>query len=915
MNSLEVTGVAGAGAGNAPSAGDGTSSTTEVSASHVAAGSAAAEASSAARPEIRELLGAYQEALAIAGELPLFVPVRATQRRRHWLRRVFVLPRPRWLLRTILLHHVIGVLDALDRRYHLRAALDTTDCYDATDQKVVDHFRRSLPALHSARLAALLLISVLVVGQLTLASLSIAADGGGVEASPATGSNERGVLIDRTQEEAGSSRADTQHREQEPTGQPSPLETLSELMNYTLSAAMLDLGSSGRLLQSLLDADPVTFAMLVGFLALITYTVLRPFVPVFRLKRLVFNLHPDVRGYLRRTAAPWHVTHSTGTYNLEAATFQALGQQSPPTEKPLDLGVLAIPPALFTVVSAVVGLVAGRWAAELFVGAQSFVWGIGIALGLTALLGSPFIARLYWLLDALRQRRLFVPASGLSGEITLPGTQTVILIRRPDHIALFSALLYATVAASVIHTLILEAQSVDLYYTWLDWLEGGLYWAVVVAILCVPWLYRVTLELRELERARGWRLGLGRRPRVVLAVTLIGFLVLFVGPLQGQAFLLAVTPLGLLYLLIVTAIVIRRAQELAGTPRLPLRLWMFFLGLFAPPLLLCYLQAQLNLVWREVGSPIAEQAPTSMDEPSPLAPISTERGPYRRRVLVGLGLAVLGIGAIAAVTVEPGPDRFGEDEELDELWSQCDNGEWDSCYYLQYESPPNSAYRGFADRNLPVRYGDAPDLDALWDTCADGAGDACAELYRTAWWDSEYLDFAEVNRPRRYGDSPLLDALQDACVAGDGDACLELDGALWWDSEYRDIAQANLPERYGDAPSLDDVVDSCVAGDGDACLELDRMGYWDSEYGDIAEENRPERYGDAPSLDAVVDACVSGEVGGYTPGMFVYGVDDACLELYWMVHWDSEYREIAKANLRPSWWRRLIGATASRAGS
>jgi hypothetical protein len=750
-----------------PSAGTGTATTTAASRTNVAVASAAAETSSAARPEILELLKAYQEAMAVADEMPLFVPVRTAQRRRRLLRRV---PRPRWLLRTMLVHHMVGILDGLERRGHLRAALETTDDFDAADREVLEHFRKSLPTLHGGRLVALLLASVLVVGQLTLATASIV-----VERWEQAASSNGGVEDGRSGADDSENRSDPG----EPGGGPpkqapnETLEKLSGLIAATLAAALLDLESWGTLLKALLDAGPVTVGTLVVLLGLILYFVLRPFVPSFRLKRLLFNLHPVVRDYLPRTDAPWHVTRAWGTYRLEAAAFRALGQRSPPIETPFDLGVLAIPAAVLVAVAAAVGLEGGERAAKQFVGVHAYVWGIGTALGLTVLLAAPFIARLLWLLDAWRRRRFSTPTVELSGEIALPGTQSIILLRKPSHLAAASAAPYAMLAGLQVWQLMdFLRWGLPLSDLVLEGLVSALLIAPVVALLSLAWWYRINRELRDLGRARG--VDLGRWP--------------------GLVFALAFTLLGGVYLVIVTAVRIRRAQEVAGTPKLQIPVWILPAGLFVLPLLLWYLQGQLNMVWRAVGRPVAEQAPMSAVDLSPLAPSPPKRRRPQRRVLVGL--AALGFGALAAVTLEQGPDRFGDDGFLDQLWIECDSGERESCLYLRDQSPPHSEYRSFAEANLPRRYGDAPSLDALWDGCEDGDGDACIELSESVWWPSDYLDVAEANLPRRYGDAPSLDALWDGCEDGDGDACIELYESVWWPSDYLDVAEANLPRRF-----------------------------------------------------------------------------------------------------------------------
>ncbi len=92
---------------------------------------------------------------------------------------------------------------------------------------------------------------------------------------------------------------------------------------------------------SALEAAGIKSALIVVVgCALTLYALLRLLTPAFRLKRMLFNLYPSVEHYKASTTARWHVSHSTGVYELEAAHFRALGI-TPKSEFPVDLAALA----------------------------------------------------------------------------------------------------------------------------------------------------------------------------------------------------------------------------------------------------------------------------------------------------------------------------------------------------------------------------------------------------------------------------------------------------------------------------------------------------------------------------------------------------------------------------------------------
>ncbi len=105
------------------------------------------------------------------------------------------------------------------------------------------------------------------------------------------------------------------------------------------------------------------------------------------------------------------------------------------------------------------------------------------------------------------------------------------------------------------------------------------------------------------------------------------------------------------------------------------------------------------------------------------------------------------------------PDSYGDDDELDTLWDDCDDD--DACGQLWLESPVGSEYEEFGGScggrsetnecgvELDINpdadtYGDDDELDALWDACDDGNEDACSELFWTSPAGSEYETFGST---------------------------------------------------------------------------------------------------------------------------------------------------------------------------
>ncbi len=175
-------------------------------------------------------------------------------------------------------------------------------------------------------------------------------------------------------------------------------------------------------------------------------------------------------------------------------------------------------------------------------------------------------------------------------------------------------------------------------------------------------------------------------------------------------------------------------------------------------------------------------------------------------------------------------DTFGDNAELDALWTACEDGDDSACDELYWTSPIGSEYEDFGQDcggrerqgltscaaddgdvggNLDADdYGDDPDLDALYDSCEAGNEDDCDTLYWTSPVGSAYEEFGDTCGGRvpggvgscsdtsdessgsSYGDDEELDALYDKCRDGDDVACDTLYFESPFGSEYEEFGDS-----------------------------------------------------------------------------------------------------------------------------
>lgn len=466
------------------------------------------------------MLVSYQSVLdAVDGLRPLPMVLR-----RHagmWRHR----PCPKWLLRFFVVHHIDRSLERLSRRYSARAALGLATATEVVDRDAVDEFRKSLPPSRQKVFIALLIVAVIVLCRPIINVLVP-------------------VIIRATR--AGTPSSDIRQH---------TLEALEKVG----SAFTANFASINDAFESVVAGGPMLCGFVVLSIALATYVVLRPFVPAFRFKRLLFNLAPEVERW-QTVSIGWSVPQSGGVYERERRLFHELGVR-PPGEVPVDLAVSMLAMALPLTFAAH----AIRLAIVLPDGVKP-----GLIIGTCTLLA--VLARLTFLFRIYHCRRLGIAETYRPYDVCVRGA----MARMEDPFGLRLVVWLLTCLTLVGSGL----GDFDSETTAMPVLQILMFVYLVTAPLSfvgnVGWWCRVNRELRDLDRTYGVT------HRRILA--LIGWLLVVPG-------------------LIMFGRRLRRAQVRAGVA--PLRaVWALPLGLLFVPALVAILQYQLNKVWTVAGRPI-----------------------------------------------------------------------------------------------------------------------------------------------------------------------------------------------------------------------------------------------------------------------------------------------------------------------
>jgi hypothetical protein len=484
--------------------------------------------------QVCELLGAYQAVLDTVGDLPLVPMVLWRHEGRNGLGRLHYLPRPRWLLRYFVVRHVDRTLASLSRRYSARAALGSAVDSEQRDREAVREFQQSLPPTRPKTYLTVLIVATIVLGW---------------------------PIVDKIAHYARNlTELDEKH-----------IRHLGEIFEKIRAVLTPNLTSVNDALSALVNGGLEEIILVTLALALSLYVVLRPFVPAFRLKRMLLNLAPEPQGRHRSAAARWSVPQATGVYERERALFEEFGGRAP-REFPFDL-----------VVPALIMLAPLSWGG-LFIG-FGFIEPVEYRapdVGVGALVLILALLRLAWLYQTWRRRQsdrhdLYMPF-----EVRIHRGRAVAKVEAPLFVGARALLvLWFFLFFSTLATLALKS---TLWAAILPAFLVGFNWSLLVSL---PWWYRVNRELRDLDHSYGTRKS-GRQPVLSLLMMTVGWLGLL--PPFISVFK--------------TGRCIQEAQARAGQPATVRSPWMLALGLLLPPLLFAYLQHELNKVWAIEGEPL-----------------------------------------------------------------------------------------------------------------------------------------------------------------------------------------------------------------------------------------------------------------------------------------------------------------------
>jgi hypothetical protein len=324
-------------------------------------------------------------------------------------------------------------------------------------------------------------------------------------------------------------------------------------------------------LRALLNGGLKQVALVLLGLALSLYVVLRPFVPAFRLKRMMFNLAPEPEGRRRSATARWSVQQTTGIYERERALFKELGGRAP-REFPFDLVV----PALAMLAPLVLGVLFVRLGyVDLVVEDRPADLGVGVWVFVVALL------RLGWLYQTWRRRQGGRKGPYVPFQVRIRGGRALAEVKSPLSVAVLTLLVSSLF---LLFAVLGRDPDSELSVTVLTVFVGTFMWSLPFSL---PWWYRINRELRDLDQSYRMQ-SLGRQPSISLLMMTVGWIAIL-------------PPFISIFR---TGRCIQRAQARAGQPKTLRSPWMLAPGLLLYPFLFAYLQHELNKVWAIEGKPL-----------------------------------------------------------------------------------------------------------------------------------------------------------------------------------------------------------------------------------------------------------------------------------------------------------------------
>jgi hypothetical protein len=276
--------------------------------------------------DVQQLLRAYDRVLRRADSEGAIAWVRSRPPlEQEPLQRYKCLPRPTFLLRFFVLWHVDRATQELHRRLSRHGAIGELSPEEAADKDAVQVFRESLPPVRFRTTVALLLVAAIVFGQVAMQH---------------AGSVLSAIPILQDVEEVRTFEVGEDPSDEDQPAVPLRKEA-TRLIERIANSISTDVAGIGKALGALGDSRLIDIGLVLAGLRFAVYVVSRPFLPAFRLKRLLFNLGDDIDVWRSKTTARWHVPRRTGVYRREDAVFAALGAR-PPSEPPIDLIIPAL---------------------------------------------------------------------------------------------------------------------------------------------------------------------------------------------------------------------------------------------------------------------------------------------------------------------------------------------------------------------------------------------------------------------------------------------------------------------------------------------------------------------------------------------------------------------------------------------
>jgi hypothetical protein len=493
--------------------------------------------------QVRELLAVYQGVLDSVDDLPLIPMVLRKHRGRLHYR-----PLTKWPVRYFVVRHLQRTLASLTRRYSARAALGQQADGEQPDREAVQEFQKSLPPDRQKTYVLLLIAAIFIVFRPVITWLVDAYD-------TKPGNSEIQQLKDAGTKIVGALNAD------------------ARAMNDAVNAVV--------------SSRPLGWSLLALGVMLSAYVVLRPLMPAFRLKRMIFNLAPEPEGRHRSAVARWSVSQATGLYERERRVFAELGVR-PPSEFPLHFAVSALAmvlPLIFCGLMVRVGVHFLELATSSSSSADARDLPLGLRLvgfesfGLVISVLLLVLARLGWLCRTWRRRRLGRTGPYMPYEVRIRSGRAIANVENPIgwRLLVFLSTLSFYLATSAAYPMAI----------FIAFVSSVLIALVAHLLVSLPWWYRINRELRDLDRSYDSKQASSHPLGSLLMMTL------------GCPILLP--PFIAVFRILRH---IQRAQARAAGPVTMRSPWILTPGLLFPPVLFACLQHELNKVWVVEGEPL-----------------------------------------------------------------------------------------------------------------------------------------------------------------------------------------------------------------------------------------------------------------------------------------------------------------------